>query len=181
LEALETLDPFRQELHNLILPNKCVLVTETMLHSVFSSCGDIEFVKMAGDNAQGVRYAFIEFKAIDSAVTAQGLTGTVIGDRPIKVGKADNPIVRPVDKDPNKLKEALRRVRMAQEKIGKRLGTETSEKKRSRSRSRSREPRGGRTKYSRRSSSRDSRDREHSRRSSSREKNRRKKKSRSRS
>jgi len=173
------------------------VINEEHLRQFFKSCGDIIYIKLAGDAAQSARYAFIEFKELPSAQTALTLSGTMLGDRAIKVGKANNPIVKvggasgePTVQDPEKLEEAMERVRKLQKKISKKVeveekdgdpkdvkDTKDKDKKRS-SRSRSK---GRRSRSGSRHKKRSSRSRGDRRRSRSRDNRRKSKRSRSRS
>jgi len=163
--------------------------TEQDLAAFFSTCGEVSFVKLAGsvDITQVTRYAFVEFKEQASAIVAMSLSGATLGDRVIKVGKANNPIVKPpseqptaVEADQRKIDKAMEKVRQAQALIAKKTLGESKESKdddkekrkdrkdrhRSRSRSRSRGRRSSRKSRSR------SRSRGSSRRSSRRSRSR---------
>jgi len=130
-------------------------INEEVLRQFFGGCGEITFVKIAGASDNASRYSFVEFKELSSAAMAMQLTGSMLGDRAIKVGKANNPIVKPAgtSDDPEsqkeKIDEAMRKVREAQAKLEQKIvGTDGSSengkskddkgRKRSRSRSRSR-------------------------------------------
>ncbi len=102
------------------------MVDEPMMNQFFSVCGEVTYVKLAGDSVAGVRYAFVEFKDQISAAAAMALSGSMLGDRAVKVGKANNPIVKnnpspPVAADPDKVSAAMKRVKEAQEKLSKKL------------------------------------------------------------
>ena len=58
----------------------------------FVSCPDALHCLAAND--QAARYGFIEFELLSSVATALALSGSMLGDRAIKVGKANNPIVK---------------------------------------------------------------------------------------
>jgi hypothetical protein len=145
--------------------NLSLSVTEEHIKHFFSSCGTILFVKMAGRQPPA-RFAFVEFASKTAAATALTLTGSILLDCSLKVGKATNPIIKPKTKtDPNKLDDIMRKVREAQNKIGSKVGRQVS---RSRSRSRGRRRRRSRSRdRGRRSRSRD-RGRRERRRSRSR-------------
>lgn len=105
------------------------MVHEDALRKYFLGCGEILFTKIAGSNDQASRYGFIEFKELSGAQRALSLNGTQLGDRNIKVGKANNPIVKPSSMiqtaDPatqeQRLSDAMRKVREAQERIARKV------------------------------------------------------------
>jgi RNA recognition motif-containing protein len=152
-----------------------------ILKQFFSACGEISFVKIAGASDNASRYAFIEFKELGHAAMAMQLTGSMLGDRQIKVGKANNPIVKPASEEPDpeenqrKIDDAMKKVREAQAKLAEKLvgdtnGKDKDRKRSSRSRDRDRRKRSRSRSRSRgrRSSDRD----RHRRRSRSRERER---------
>ena len=59
-------------------------ITEDVIRQYFSMCGDILYSSLSGDAAQGSRFAFVEFKTLDSKNKAMLLTGSTLGDRQIK-------------------------------------------------------------------------------------------------
>jgi arginine/serine-rich splicing factor 12 len=63
----------------------------------FLRCGTVLHVKLAGDNTMGRtgRFAFVEFDTKDAAEQALTMSGGLIGDRVIKVGRSNNPIFKP--------------------------------------------------------------------------------------
>lgn len=167
--------------------NLSVGVDEPAIRQFFSKAGQVLYVKLAGDTVAGVRYAFVEFSDVNAAIAAQNLSGQHLGDRQIKIGKANNPIVKaaatpsppPKNDSVSKLleqhKEALAKkleeAKKKEEKDDKDKKRSRSPRKRSRSRSRGRRHR-SRSRDRRRSRSR-SRDRKRRSRSRSRDKKRR--------
>lgn len=146
-------------------------VTEEHLKHFFSTCGTILFVKMAGRQPPA-RFAFIEFASKQAAATALTLSGAILLDCSVKIGKATNPIIKPKEKtDTNKLEEIMRKVRANIGKIDKKVKprsrSRSRERRRSRSRSRDRSRRNRSRDRGRRRRSR-SRDRDRSRRNRSR-------------
>jgi len=120
----------------------CVL-SEEELKQFFRTCGQIAHVKMAGETlGNPSRFGFIEFTTIDAAQTALGLTGTVLADLPIKVGKANNPIFKPgsvsLATQKARLEDAMRRVHAATAKITQRVKVGATQQAKSRSKSRDR-------------------------------------------
>lgn len=69
--------------------NLAPIITEEHICSLFSVCGNILYVKMAGEAGTAARYAFIEFSKKDAVQKAYQLTGTVLIDRAIKVGPSN--------------------------------------------------------------------------------------------
>lgn len=50
---------------------------------------------VASDNTMGnTKYAFVEFTSVAAAEKAISLNGALCGDRPMKIGKANNPIIK---------------------------------------------------------------------------------------
>jgi arginine/serine-rich splicing factor 12 len=50
----------------------------------FQPCGEIKYVRMAGDETQPTRFAFVEFACPDSVPIALQYNGAMFGDRPVK-------------------------------------------------------------------------------------------------
>lgn len=69
-------------------------VTENALLSVFSNAGDVKFVRIQGDPSGASRFAFIEFSEQQGAIEGLKYNGTMIGDRPVKVTRAKNAVVK---------------------------------------------------------------------------------------
>jgi hypothetical protein len=82
----------------------CPTITEQELVDAFSTCGKVVYVKYAGDPSGPARFAFLEFgmylvvgnslgltlldsllETIEAANEAMKMSGTVLGDRPIKL------------------------------------------------------------------------------------------------
>ncbi|XP_062845192.1 splicing regulatory glutamine/lysine-rich protein 1 isoform X2 [Trichomycterus rosablanca] len=135
------------------------------LMEFFKQVGEVKFVRMAGDETQPTRFAFVEFSNQECVSRALAFNGVMFGDRPLKINHSNNAIVKPPELTPQaaakELEDVMKRVREAQSTIA--AAIEPENKKRSSSRSRRR----------RRSHSR-SRSRSHSqhRCSRSRQKNR---------
>merc|ERR1712136_96690 len=150
----------------------------------FSAAGDVRFVRMAGDETQPTRFAFVELATVKDCKAAIRMSGQVFAGRLIKINHSNNAIVKPpgMKPDSQEVSEAMRKVREAQSLISKALDPEkakekeeSSKKKRSRSRSRSRSRRRRRSRSRDRSSRRRSRsrDRRRSKRSRSRSRDKR--------
>ena len=50
----------------------------------FSRAGDVRYVRMAGDETQPTRFAFVEFASVQHVQNAIAMSGSVFGDRLIK-------------------------------------------------------------------------------------------------
>ncbi|XP_041825706.1 splicing regulatory glutamine/lysine-rich protein 1 isoform X2 [Melanotaenia boesemani] len=113
--------------------------TAEQLLEFFKQVGDVKFVRMAGDETQPTRFAFVEFVDQDSVARALTFNGVMFGDRPLKVNHSNNAIVKPPELTPQaaakELESVMKRVREAQSTIA--AAIEPAEvKKRSSSRSR---------------------------------------------
>lgn len=76
--------------------NVPLAASEQEVRSVFGVCGPILHVKLAGETVgKASRFAFIEFVEKSAANAAMSMTGTMVLDKPIKVGRANNPIFKP--------------------------------------------------------------------------------------
>ncbi|XP_032394739.1 splicing regulatory glutamine/lysine-rich protein 1 isoform X1 [Etheostoma spectabile] len=95
--------------------------TADQLLEFFKQVGDVKFVRMAGDETQPTRFAFVEFVEQDSVVRALTFNGIMFGDRPLKVNHSNNAIVKPPEMTPQaaakELESVMKRVREAQNTI----------------------------------------------------------------
>ncbi|XP_068608913.1 splicing regulatory glutamine/lysine-rich protein 1 isoform X2 [Brachionichthys hirsutus] len=84
----------------------------------FKQVGDVKFVRMAGDETQPTRFAFVEFVDQESVARALTFNGVMFGDRPLKVNHSNNAIVKPPELTPQaaakELEGVMKRVREAQ-------------------------------------------------------------------
>ncbi|XP_048451193.1 splicing regulatory glutamine/lysine-rich protein 1 [Rhincodon typus] len=124
--------------------------TADQLLEFFSQVGEVKFVRMAGDETQPTRFAFVEFAEQSSVLRALAFNGAMFGDRPLKINHSNNAIVKPPEMTPQaaakELEEVMKRVREAQSFISAVIEPdaekENDEKdRRSRSYSRSRKKR----------------------------------------
>ncbi|XP_035699036.1 serine/arginine-rich splicing factor 11-like isoform X2 [Branchiostoma floridae] len=173
-------------------------VTAEQLLNFFQQVGEVKYVRMAGDETQPTRFAFVEFADQTSVAKALQYNGIMFGNRPLKVNYSNIALNKPVAlTNPHvaQIDAVLNQVREAQSHISSALNagtmtaatlqipaiekptlrsSEISEKKddkRRRSRSRSRSysrRRRSRSRSPRRSRSRRSRSRSRHRRSRSR-------------
>lgn len=67
-------------------PDSFCLQTTTaeQLLEFFRQVGSVKFVRMAGDETQPTRFAFVEFSEQDSVARALTFNGVMFGDRPLK-------------------------------------------------------------------------------------------------
>lgn len=95
--------------------------TAEQLLEFFKQVGDVKFVRMAGDETQPTRFAFVEFIDQESVVRALTFNGVMFGDRPLKVNHSNNAIVKPPELTPQaaakELETVMKRVREAQSTI----------------------------------------------------------------
>ncbi|XP_007575878.1 splicing regulatory glutamine/lysine-rich protein 1 isoform X2 [Poecilia formosa] len=111
--------------------------TAEQLLEFFKQVGDVKFVRMAGDETQPTRFAFVEFVEQDSVARALTLNGVMFGDRPLKVNHSNNAIVKPPEMTPQaaakELESVMKRVREAQSTIAAAIEPETKQRSSSRS------------------------------------------------
>ncbi|XP_078418858.1 splicing regulatory glutamine/lysine-rich protein 1 isoform X1 [Cetorhinus maximus] len=121
--------------------------TADQLLEFFSQVGEVKFVRMAGDETQPTRFAFVEFAEQSSVLRALAFNGAMFGDRPLKINHSNNAIVKPPEMTPQaaakELEEVMKRVREAQsfisaviEPVGEKESDEKNRRSRSYSRSR---------------------------------------------
>ncbi|TRY77493.1 hypothetical protein DNTS_025271 [Danionella cerebrum] len=95
--------------------------TAEQLLQFFKQVGDVKFVRMAGDETQPTRFAFVEFSDQDSVARALTYNGALFGDRPLKINHSNNAIVKPPELTPQaaakELEDVMKRVREAQSTI----------------------------------------------------------------
>ncbi|CAL8277513.1 unnamed protein product [Merluccius merluccius] len=139
--------------------------TADQLLEFFKQVGDVKFVRMAGDETQPTRFAFVEFLDQNSVSRALTFNGVMFGDRPLKINHSNNAIVKPPELTAQaaakELESVMKRVREAQSTIAAAIEPGDEEKKHSPSRSR-------RPRRSRSRSRSHSRSKTHRRRSRSR-------------
>ncbi|KAL7838266.1 hypothetical protein AOLI_G00266700 [Acnodon oligacanthus] len=124
--------------------------TAEQLLEFFKQVGEVKFVRMAGDETQPTRFAFVEFANQESVSRALAFNGVMFGDRPLKINHSNNAIVKPPELTPQaaakELEDVMKRVREAQSTIAaaiepaeskKRSTSRSKRSRRSRSRSRS--------------------------------------------
>jgi len=93
-------------------------VSPAELVDFFSVCGPVAYIRMAGDESQPTRFAFIEFLDMDAAQMAMTMNGRMLMDRPIKINRSKNTIVKP----PVKLtREEQKQLDYAVDKLSRKL------------------------------------------------------------
>ncbi|XP_034565776.1 splicing regulatory glutamine/lysine-rich protein 1 isoform X2 [Notolabrus celidotus] len=126
--------------------------TAEQLLEFFKQVGDVKFVRMAGDETQPTRFAFVEFVEQESVARALTFNGVMFGDRPLKVNHSNNAIVKPPEMTPQaaakELESVMKKVREAQSTIAAAIdpadlkksssSSQTKRARRSHSKSRSR-------------------------------------------
>lgn len=72
----------------------------------FNDIGEVKYIRVAGDETQPTRFAFVEFTHQSSVANALLHNGFVFGSRALKINHSNNPIVKPQPKleleDPSK-------------------------------------------------------------------------------
>ncbi|XP_056601463.1 splicing regulatory glutamine/lysine-rich protein 1 isoform X1 [Triplophysa dalaica] len=124
--------------------------TAEQLLEFFKQVGDVRFVRMAGDETQPTRFAFVEFSDQDSVTRALTFNGVMFGDRPLKINHSNNAIVKPPEPTAQaaakELEDVMKKVREVQSTIAaaiepvedkKRPSSRSRHTRRSRSRSQS--------------------------------------------
>lgn len=176
-----TTDPTRIEeiRRTLYIGNLDSTLSPEQVWKFFNDIGEVKYIRIAGDDTQPTRFAFVEFTHQASVANALQHNGFVLGSRALKINHSNNPIVKPQIKlDIDDSSKKLRDKRSSSREFGPR-----DSKHRSSRHDRNRDRTRGRERYydrrSRRSRSRDkdviprmrrSRSRDHlSRRSRSRE------------
>lgn len=96
-------------------------VTADQLLNYFNRLGEVKYVRLAGEDGQSTRFAFIEFTDQSSVANALQYNGVLLGGRPLKINHSNNAIVKPTSKgsetDQKEVEEAMKRVREAQNLI----------------------------------------------------------------
>lgn len=143
-------------------------LTADQVMNFFEPCGKINFVRMAGDETQPTRFAFVEFADHKSMQVALQMNGAMLGDRPVKVNHSKNAIVKPQAKSATaerrevemvmkKVKEATQLIETVIDPVTEakssshrsRRRSKSSSRSRSRSRTRRSRSRGRRRRHSR--------------------------------
>lgn len=61
----------------------------------FNDLGEVKFIRIAGDETQPTRFAFVEYTHQSSVMNALQQNGSVLGSRPLKINHSNNSIVKP--------------------------------------------------------------------------------------
>ena len=84
----------RDSSHNLRWKSGFKITAEEAL-KFFNQIGEVKYVRMAGDESQPTRFAFIEFTEQSSVANALQYNGVTLGGRPLKINHSNNAIVKP--------------------------------------------------------------------------------------
>uniref|UniRef100_A0A6G1S8E0 Splicing regulatory glutamine/lysine-rich protein 1 n=2 Tax=Aceria tosichella TaxID=561515 RepID=A0A6G1S8E0_9ACAR len=81
-------------------------MTPEMVLKFFNDIGEVKYIRVAGDETQPTRFAFVEFTHQASVANALLYHGFVFGIKALKINHSNNPIVKPQPKleieDPSK-------------------------------------------------------------------------------
>eukprot|EP00697_Spironema_sp_BW2_P002959 gnl/Spiro4/13953_TR7468_c0_g1_i1.p1 gnl/Spiro4/13953_TR7468_c0_g1~~gnl/Spiro4/13953_TR7468_c0_g1_i1.p1 ORF type:complete len:367 (+),score=21.18 gnl/Spiro4/13953_TR7468_c0_g1_i1:33-1103(+) len=98
-------------------------VTLEQLTTHLSVCGDVAYVRLAGDDTHSTRYGFVEFETEVAANIALTLNGSFLVGRAVKISHSKNPIMKaPQPQSLRVTKQTLYKVSDAQAAINARLG-----------------------------------------------------------
>ncbi|KAJ4452419.1 putative Splicing regulatory glutamine/lysine-rich protein 1 [Paratrimastix pyriformis] len=86
--------------------NVSAQIVEEQLTLFFSSCGEINLVRYAGDTNHDTRFAFIEFTSTEAAQAALMLNGFQLAEKALKVSPAKGAIINPTS-GPGKTSNAI--------------------------------------------------------------------------
>lgn len=75
----------------------------------FNDIGEVKYIRMAGDDSQPTRFAFVEYTHQSSIANALQQNGAILGSRALKINHSNNAIVKPVPK--SELDDSIRRAR----------------------------------------------------------------------
>ncbi|RWS04607.1 serine/arginine-rich splicing factor 11-like protein [Dinothrombium tinctorium] len=93
-------------------------ISAEQLLKFFNQIGEVKYVRMAGDEVQPSRFAFVEFTEQSSVANALQYNGVVLGGRPLKINHSNNAIVKPQTKSTEaaqkEIEEAMKRILMKQ-------------------------------------------------------------------
>jgi len=105
-------------------------VTAEALLQFFNQIGEVKFVRMAGDEHQATRFAFVEFSDHDSVAKALNYNGVIFFGRTLKIHHSNNAIVKPATHQPHKVQkeidEAMKKVKEAASQMTAALGDEVT-------------------------------------------------------
>lgn len=85
-------------------------ITPDQVMNFFNDIGEIKYIRLAGDDTQPTRFAFVEFNHQASVANALLRHGFVLGSRGLKINHSNNAIVKPPAKiEPLTQDEILKR------------------------------------------------------------------------
>ena len=98
----------------------CFFLFSTIVPSPFSplqffnQIGEVKFVRMAGEETQPTRFAFVEFSDVGAVAQALTYNGVMFFNRPLKIHHSNNAIVKPQSKSSEaaqrEIEEAMKKV-----------------------------------------------------------------------
>lgn len=65
----------------------------------FSKIGEVKYIRIAGDETQATRFAFVEYTHQSSIMSAVQYNGSMLGGRSLKISHSNNSIVKPPSKN----------------------------------------------------------------------------------
>lgn len=97
---LATADPARIEeiRRTLYIGNLDSTIPPDQVLKFFNDIGEVKYIRMAGDDTQPTRFAFVEFTHQSSVANALQHNGYVLGSRSLKINHSNNAIVKPKPK-----------------------------------------------------------------------------------
>ena len=93
-------DPTRVEeiRRTLYIGNLDSSVPHDQVMKFFSDFGEVKYIRIAGDETQATRFAFVEYTHQSSLANALPYNGSILGSRALKINHSNNPIVKPQPK-----------------------------------------------------------------------------------
>lgn len=93
-------DPFRiEEIRRTVyIGNLDSTVPPDQVLKFFNDIGEVKYIRMAGDDTQPTRFAFVEYNHQSSIANALQHNGFILGSRALKINHSNNAIVKPPPK-----------------------------------------------------------------------------------
>lgn len=95
-----TTDPSKIEeiRRTLYIGNLDSTIPPDQVMSFFNDFGEVKFIRLAGDETQPTRFAFVEYYHQSSVANALRHNGFILGSRTLKINHSNNAIVKPQQK-----------------------------------------------------------------------------------
>lgn len=92
-----TTDPSRIEeiRRTLYIGNLDSTIPADQVMEFFNNIGEVKFIRLAGDDTQPTRFAFVEYYHQSSVANALQKNGLILGTRTLKINHSNNAIVKP--------------------------------------------------------------------------------------